>query len=826
MYPLPTAKPRLAPFLFDELLLPAGRLSEGPELPLVSAGIPVGDGAGPTLDNSLHPDAAAARRAAQAEADRLNATTARVAGERYRYSVAHHAAKQPRDASHYHVINRAGKQVSGHFFYGRQPTVVRKQDRPQPPKYDATTNYPAPEGSDHSYSQYRTEWHESRANKATGRQQRRLRKGYELVLSGELELGAACPSPGPARPMLRLGAQGPYVRYLQCRLNYQHANLPVPLVEDGIWGPRTQAAVRSFQQSRRLAADAVVGPLTWTQLDAGSAGPNTVPPHPQPQSGIPWTGSTDLALVRFRNAADINAFFRARTGQDFVDWFRARVGGRGAWARNAQGKAQAVTMPPGSDVKAGFQQLWDGIPLVFKTPDISFAQFAALQSVVLNETGGQMRPITEGELSARWRPNIDYFFNAGGKSSYNVKPKDERKNTQTAGALFRDQLFIKAHGHKALGNQLAGTRDPRWDGQVYPAGYPTSPDPAVTGSVQEADFYKFRGRGYIQITWRYAYRWLVPSVQQYGGPDPVIRRYQTQWQGQGVDDVATRSSNADWDALFQQSPTFTLGALKIFFRHKKDSINQVSIERVLANDWDSVRAVACDVLCTKNYVELFTQRVRQIFDTLGTAPVAGPPPGGGALPMPGGGAQPFPGGSNPPPRPAPGPGESAQREAIIASALRMMDAPPIQAKVRGADGFRQGWQKLKAIFELAAPVFIRPGWEENNLKRSLLVGERGIPHWCGIFAVWAHKMAGVPVGNWPIGGGASTTRGFRPVPPSQLKRGDVGYIDKPYQHHFLVLGVNGDGTIDTLNGNSDPNSTISLKRRVPIRSINNFYTAF
>lgn len=66
-----------------------------------------------------------------------------------------------------------------------------------------------------------------------------------------------------ARPILRLGMQGPAVTELQQRLQTLGFLSSAP---DGAFGPDTQAAVRAAQEKFGLEADGVVGPATWGVL--------------------------------------------------------------------------------------------------------------------------------------------------------------------------------------------------------------------------------------------------------------------------------------------------------------------------------------------------------------------------------------------------------------------------------------------------------------------------------------------------------------------------------------------------------------------------------
>jgi peptidoglycan hydrolase-like protein with peptidoglycan-binding domain len=106
---------------------------------------------------------------------------------------------------------------------------------------------------------------------ARRRPRRRPRPGLYEFETLELESSAGMPT-------LRLGSRGSAVIDLQTRLATAGFS---PGAADGIFGSRTDAAVRSFQRARGLGADGVVGPLTWGELLG------TTTPQPAPSTGSP-----------------------------------------------------------------------------------------------------------------------------------------------------------------------------------------------------------------------------------------------------------------------------------------------------------------------------------------------------------------------------------------------------------------------------------------------------------------------------------------------------------------------------------------------------------
>jgi peptidoglycan hydrolase-like protein with peptidoglycan-binding domain len=67
-----------------------------------------------------------------------------------------------------------------------------------------------------------------------------------------------------AEPALRRGSTEPEVRGLQGALKVLGHD-PGPI--DGVFGSRTEDAVRAFQQAKGIAVDGIVGRVTWINID-------------------------------------------------------------------------------------------------------------------------------------------------------------------------------------------------------------------------------------------------------------------------------------------------------------------------------------------------------------------------------------------------------------------------------------------------------------------------------------------------------------------------------------------------------------------------------
>jgi len=291
----------------------------------------------------------------------------------------------------------------------------------------------------------------------------------------------------------------------------------------------------------------------------------TAPPRTAVTTDLTQPEVSQLAAVRFRNAADMDTFFR-RSGQaGFIDWYNAGLAHSTPFsARGAIATSQLV--------RDRFTAFWNQVQAAFDRAEINALDFAAFTAISINETGGNLYAHPEssgrgagGRTDSRGRhPGLAYFFDrieltpGHFKASYN-----HLSSGRTAGSLFDDAEFIAAHGSLGGASRLAhhgGDFGGAWNGSYYPQNdFTTAEDPAVNGFIMQADFCKFRGRGVIQTTGRPSYERVVQWIQAYGGTNAVLADFCRRWHGIAAAVAATRSRTEEWDRIFEQSETLARG---------------------------------------------------------------------------------------------------------------------------------------------------------------------------------------------------------------------------------------------------------------------------
>lgn len=322
---------------------------------------------------------------------------------------------------------------------------------------------------------------------------------------------------------------------------------------------------------------------------------------------------------KMRNASEINAFIKKYTDGKYTDyptWFNTVIKGK--------------TFCGSPVVSKDWTSVWNLIiPVVWNeygTGGINFLEFLCLDMIMYNETSGTYRPISEfvNGITNKTRPGIAYTFDQipDKKKTYNQAP-----NIQ-AGVLFSDAKFISRFGTLKFGDDpnVLKSKNDKWNGpsfpkELFPNNIQEAADPINPTFINQADFFKFRGRGLIQTTWRGGYKRLVNYILSYTGNDAVIQKWKGLFKkppyGGDPETILTVSSNQDWDEIFQTSTDLPPKAIQLH----ADNANKYQYFKDLTKSRqqleEKVAYVAYRVSGTKGeYVTIFQKRVYQILDAL------------------------------------------------------------------------------------------------------------------------------------------------------------------------------------------------------------------
>jgi hypothetical protein len=227
--------------------------------PLVKDGIPAG-----RLGNRTFPTASMARQAAIAESNRLNQTV--YPG----HSVARSDAHRPGELPHYHVIDPQGKQISGHFFYGRKPYRVEpgrggnlqqsiaaatKDINPRLSDWQAERQHlqeKLKSGQANRQEKGRLKWLNYKLRSAIQQQKRRdaQQLGAEIHAARQSKRKAQREQEGEMNPQSQWLFEAPFVSEFTEQINYSNFEL----MADREASPTTLRSVRFRSNSRLQAA--------------------------------------------------------------------------------------------------------------------------------------------------------------------------------------------------------------------------------------------------------------------------------------------------------------------------------------------------------------------------------------------------------------------------------------------------------------------------------------------------------------------------------------------------------------------------------------------
>lgn len=163
-----------------------------------------------------------------------------------------------------------------------------------------------------------------------------------------------------------------------------------------------------------------------------------------------------------------------------------------------------------------------------------------------------------------------------------------------------------------------------------------------------------------------------------------------------------------------------------------------------------------------------------------------------------------------------------------------------------SNGRRAGWETLKNYFDEAVQgwtpghwegsgkILIGAEWRQITNLQGVQIPNYRVPQlskpsgvsWCGIFATWVLRKAGMHDVKWVVGSGIVGSKVKTVMGNVGFTVGDVVVFRGAEVHHAIVSEMPsyycGDNSLQTINGNSGPQS-IEIHRKYSAKNVGYYY---
>jgi hypothetical protein len=184
---------------------------------------------------------------------------------------------------------------------------------------------------------------------------------------------------------------------------------------------------------------------------------------------------------------------------DFSTFYKSKLANKGNWKG----------IEPDSTFESNLTYIFanENLKALFNgNGEITIYQFICMVSIILNETRGKLIQVGEGDLE---NAPLSYYFNKNvdkKKASYNTLTKFNVHYLLNDSSVFKNRYYRTNLEYPSI---IVRT-DVKWKGEYWPISNSTPPlkeptQPKINDKytlLAECDFYKFRGRGPVQVTGR------------------------------------------------------------------------------------------------------------------------------------------------------------------------------------------------------------------------------------------------------------------------------------------------------------------------------------